>query len=242
MLQKAQAIPLNHYCQFLWGLLNSTTATARCYEGLVANLRWQHASRPLRSVLVTSAKPAEGKSTVALALAMALSLSGKRVLLVDADLRKPSLHRLLGIDNSVGLTDLLCGDRTLPDLVRTIVLPGSTGSNFSLDVVTSGPRPANLFETMETALPKVDVSSWGGDFDHVLLDSPPILAVRDALVLSQTVDGTLFVMRPGAVSEKEAGQSRSRLQEAGCHVIGAVLNRFDEKLHGAGHMPYNAYY
>lgn len=242
MLQKAHALPLNHHGQFLWGLLNSATATARCYEGLIANLRWQHGGRPLRSILVTSAKPAEGKSTVALALAMALTLSGKRVLLVDADLRKPSQHRLLGLDNSAGMSDLICGHKSLPELVRTVILPGHEGSSFAIDVVTSGPRPANLFEIMDAALPQVDVSAWGGDFDHVLLDTPPILAVSDALVLSRTADGTLFVMRPGTVSEKESCESRSRIQEAGCHVLGAVLNRFDAKLHGAGRMPYNEYY
>ncbi len=239
MLQNAQALALSAHCQFLWKLLNAPTSTARCYEALLANLRWQQASRTLRSILVTSAKPGEGKSTVALALALALTLSGKKVLLVDADLRKPSLHRLLHIDNAAGLTDLLCSGQALPGLVRTVALPALADRRFSLDVLTSGPRPPNLFETMDTALPRCDVFAWGGDWDHLLLDSPPILAVPDALLLSRTVDGTLFVLRPGIVSEKEAGESRARIQHSGCHVVGAVLNRFDPKLHGAGYMPYN---
>ena len=231
-----------NYCHALWGLLNSETDTAKCYEGLLTNLNRQNASHPLRSILITSAKPEEGKTTVTLALALAMILSGKKVLIVEADLRKPRLHRLLNVKNEQGMTDILCGDRGVSDVVQTVDLVGEAELKRSISVITSGRKSSNLFKMIGDLKLKFDVAYLKNIYDVVLIDTPPILAVNDALLLAPAVDGTILVLRAGAVSEKEAIQSKERLKQAGCHILGVVMNRFDEKIHGSSFMPYHNYY
>jgi capsular exopolysaccharide synthesis family protein len=171
-----------------------------------------------RSFLVASARPQEGKSTIAAKLAATLAGGGRRVLVVDGDLRRPSLHRLFGVPNGIGLSELLTGD--------AIVVDGCQPVSPDLSVLTSGmlPRDPQLL-LLSPALESV-IGSLERAFDVVMVDSPPVLSAEDAVLLGAQLDGAILVLRAGSVTTSEARLVQDRLQAGGATVIGCVLNRF----------------
>lgn len=176
-------------------------------------------NEPSRTVTITSCQSGEGKSTVALNLAIALTQLGRSVLLVDGDLRRPRLHKTLSLENRTGLSSLLSGNSRLADLTQSIDIPGLT-------IVTSGPMPPNPSELLGSrALAEfVDWVSDNGDYDHVLFDCTPILTVTDAVLLSTCVDSTILLARAGVTTRDALRQSVARLRELRINIMGVVLN------------------
>lgn len=204
-----------------YGLVTLTapaSPAAESYRTLRMNLQFASLDRKLRSLLVTSAGPAEGKTTTLANLAVTLAQIDQRVILVDADLRRPSLHRLFQTPNEQGLTTMTLEDEALenPPLQFTAV-PG-------LQVLPSGtlpPRPADLLGSrrMEAVLEALMQRA-----DMVLLDAPPVTVVTDAVILATKVDGVLLVVSAGDTKRDHAKQAVERLAKVNANVVGAVLN------------------
>ena len=220
--------------------MRSDRALAQAWETLGSSLALAGSEKPLRSLLVCSTQPQEGKTTVAAHLALVAALGGERVLLVDADLRRPRLHALFELPIERGFADLLEGRAGLADVARPVEL--GAGARGSLRVVPSGAATAASLPLLASGrLPGV-VAGLGAEADKVIVDSPPVLSVSDALFLAPAVDGVVFVVGAGAVAEREAVLAKQRLEQSGARLLGFVMNRFEEAEHGPGYHPYHAYY
>ncbi len=176
--------------------------------------------RPPRVLLVTSGQPVEGKSSTAVNLSIALAQRGDRVVLVDADLRKPSIHDFLPSNGSGGLSAYLAGAPGADGLVATTLVP-------NLCVLPAGPVPPNPAELLSAERMRELLLRLGREYDYVVVDSPPLLSVTDATVLSVLVDGVILVVRSGATTREGLRHSRQLLLNANARVLGAVLNAVD---------------
>jgi len=167
---------------------------------------------------VTSAGESEGKTTVATNLAIVLAQSGKRVLLMDSDMRRPNVHSQFGIHNRVGLSDLVRGRLTLEDVVR--VLPEVN----NLDIITSGGLPPNPAELLVSERMRNIIEEMKSIYDVIILDSPPML-VSDAQILSTRIDGVIYVIVPGNTHSVAAKRPLEELQRINANLLGVVMNR-----------------
>jgi succinoglycan biosynthesis transport protein ExoP len=184
------------------------------------NLAFMSPDRPYKTVLMSSAVPAEGKTTVACSLAIALAQSGLRVLLVDTDLRRPRLHRTFALPNDLGLTMCVTGQLPIEECIR------ESGVD-NLSVLTSGPLAPNPSELMHSHKFAALVEELKARYDRIVFDSPPVLPVTDAAILSQLVDGTIMVFRGFSTPLGAARQALRRLRDVKGHIIGVVLNAID---------------
>jgi capsular exopolysaccharide synthesis family protein len=193
------------------------SAAAEAYRTLRTNILFSSLDRPLRTLLITSTAPNEGKSTTLANLAVTMAQAEQRVLLVDCDLRRPSLHTLFGLSNEQGLTSaILAQDDSLPPLQATSV-PG-------LSVLTSGPlppRPADLLGSRRMA---AMIERLSASADIVLFDTPPVVAVTDAAALAPRVDGVLLVLHAGHTRRDRAREARQLLEKVKANIVGVVLN------------------
>lgn len=200
-------------------LLYPRSAVAESYRMLRSNLEFARVDRPIHTILVTSALPGEGKTVTAANLAIAFALEGRRVLLVDADLRKPAVHNLFDIPNTQGLTTMLRSDSVSLESVA------HTNEQERLRVLTSGPLPPNPAEMlgsqrMLTVLQRLQASQ-----DVLIIDSPPLRVVTDAAILSAFVDGTLLVIDANTSRRAAVRLGREALNRVNAQVLGVVLNR-----------------
>ena len=212
---------------------------AEAYRSLRTNIAYAKAHQDLRTIVLTSPGPADGKSTTAANLAISFAQQGQRTLLIDADLRRAVLDDTFDVTRSPGLTDVLVGHATLDEAVRTTEVP-------SLSVLPSGQFPPNPSELLGSPAMQNVLHDAQAVFDIVLFDTPPILAVTDAAVLSTMVDGTILVVRMGATTRDAVRQASMRLRNVRARVLGAVLNDMSQKAGsyygGYGAYTYYAYY
>ena len=195
---------------------------SEAFRTLRTNLHFTSPDRDLRSILMTSSGPSEGKSTVIANLAVAFSQSGHRTLLIDCDLRKPTVHKIFGMHNAPGLTSYLVGEVGLDKIIRDTGIP-------NLSVIPSGPVPPNPAELVGSKVMK-DCVEWATqEYDMVLIDAPPIVAVTDAAILSTLVDGVLLTVHSGKVPREMAQHAKSLLDKANARILGVVLNRINPK-------------
>ncbi len=191
---------------------------AEAYRSLRTNIQFASLDKPAKTLLIAGANPACGKSTTAANLGVALAQTGCTVLLVDTDLRRPTLHKFFGFNNDQGLTNLLMD----LDLYLNKVIKHNSIDN--LYVLTSGPIPPNPAELLATNKMKQVVHMLKEKFDHVIFDSPPIIAVTDAAILSRLVDATLMVVNHGVVTYDEATFAVEQLQKVKANIIGTIIN------------------
>jgi capsular exopolysaccharide synthesis family protein len=184
-----------------------------------------------RSILVTSSRPAEGKSTTALAISRYLARIGKRVLLIDADLRNPSLHRALGVSNASGMSSLLSGSGDLASVSQRTKLK-------NLMFIPSGPLPLNPAELWAGNRLRDLLDETTGQFDHIVFDGPPVLGLADAAILGANIDGTVFVLESRVTKRAQARGALARLY-AGSKIIGTILTKFDAKSASYGGYDYS---
>jgi len=203
---------------------DSRSGFAEAFKNLRTSLLLASPDHPPRRVVVTSCEPGDGKSTVALNLAIVLTQMERRVLLVDADLRRPRIQRVLGSKNEIGLSSYLSGNAAADRLIHPTEVPG-------LDVITSGPVPPNPSELLDS--PRLsdlfDELEQRERYDHIIVDSPPALLVADGIILSTKVDATILVVRAGATRRESCVQGVARLQRARARLVGTVLNALSDR-------------
>lgn len=193
------------------------SAIAESFRTLRTSIVFSRGDRRVETVLITSAGPGEGKTTVASNLAATLAKQKGPVLLVDADLRRPRVHKALQLGNERGLTNYLIGESPLEDLLQETSVEG-------LLVMTSGPIPPNPAELLHGDRMAALIEEAKGRFDRIVIDSPPLIAVTDARVLSRIVDGLYLVISMGKTSRRLIQRSIESITSIGCEVHGAILN------------------
>jgi len=195
---------------------NPRSPISEAYRALRTNIQFSSIDRSLHSLLVTSTSPEEGKSTVLANLAVTFAEAGSQVILVDADLRRPSLHVLFGLSNQVGLTTAVLDDGgALP--IQDTPVP-------NLRLLTSGPLPPNPAELLGSQRMDRIIEGLRAMADYVLFDSPPIVAVTDAAVLGRRLDGVLLVVDAGKTKRDHARRAKALLEKVNAHLLGVVLN------------------
>jgi len=200
-------------------LAHPRSPAAEAYRTLRTNLYFSSLDNPLRTLVVTSAAPGEGKSTVLANLAVAMAQGEKRTVLVDADLRRPSLHELFGVPNDKGLTTMFMDKAAMsnPPLVKA---PGVEG----LWLLPSGPLPPNPAELLGMRRMEEAIEALLEHADIVLFDAPPVVAVTDAAVLGTKTDGVLLIVNAGQTRRDHAQRAKDTLEKARVRLVGAVLN------------------
>lgn len=191
---------------------------SEAYRTLRTNIHFASLDNPLKALLVTSTDPGEGKSTTLANLAVTMAQAGNRVLVVDCDLRRPSLHRIFGLNNAAGLTTMMleAHAKDQPPVQATQV-PG-------LSALTSGPLPPNPSELLGSRRMADVLTALRGEADIVLVDAPPIIAVSDAAILASKVDGVLLVVQANKTRRDLAKKAKAALQKANANLLGVVLN------------------
>ena len=200
------------------GYKGSRSPVAEAFRVLRTNLQFAAVDKELKVILVTSASPNEGKSTVVEYLAQAISQTGKKVMVLDADLISPTLHRYFGIPNQRGLSNLIVGDADFTVFTRLKEYP-------NLSVITTGPIPPNSSELLGSARMKHLMDRLREEYDVVIMDTPPILPVTDAVVASSLADGVILVVQAGRTRTVEVRHAQEVLEAAHANLLGVVLNR-----------------
>lgn len=181
-----------------------------------------------RAVMLTSTRPAEGKSTSSIALASVFARMGRKVVLIDADMRSPSIHKLIGIENERGLSNYLTGDEEWTKLLHQTRFD-------QLHVITTGPIPPSAAELLSTDRLIVLVETLLRDFDHVVIDSPPMLGMADAPLISRAVEGCLFVIESEGTAIRGVASALARLKAGNARIFGAVLTKISARTAGYGY-------
>ncbi len=190
---------------------------SEAYRTLRTNLDFASLDQALKTLVVTSAGVGEGKSTTLANLAVVSALAGRNVLLVDADLRRPTLHQVFGLSNETGLTTVILDEKGLT--APPIQDSGIEG----LSVLTSGPQPPNPAELMGSRRMSELIAALAERADQVFFDSPPVVAVTDAAVLATKVDGVLLVIGAGKTRREQARSAVRRLEQINARLVGTVL-------------------
>lgn len=216
--------------------LDPKSPVSEAYRTLRTNLQFSKVDRDLRSILVTSAGPKEGKSTTAANLAIALAQFGKRTVLIDADLRRPVIHSIFGIQKEPGITNFLMDNSSYETILRPTFMD-------NLNIITSGVLPPNPSELLATQKMKDLIGRLEQDFDHIIFDSPPVIAVTDAAILSDKVDGTILVIYAGQTNREALNRAKTLLDNVDAKMLGVLLNGVDvEGMYGSYYYYYYHHY
>ncbi|MGL5149420.1 MAG: CpsD/CapB family tyrosine-protein kinase [Clostridium sp.] len=189
---------------------------AEAYRTLRTNIQYSSFDREIRTIVVTSTEPGEGKSTVAGNLGFAMSQGDKKVLIIDCDLRKPSLHKRFRISNMTGLSDIL--------LKKEIMKDGIFEYTENLHIITSGKVPPNPSEMLGSKAMEKLLKELQEVYDYIILDTAPVRVVADAQILSTKVDGTILIVKAGVTKKDEVMESKQLLDKVNAKILGTVLN------------------
>ena len=175
----------------------------------------------IQTIVVTSSNPNEGKSEVSINLAASLAQQGKKVLLIDADMRKPTQHKIIGVMNTEGLSKFLLRETGAEAIQRLEIL------DVKFDVLTSGPVPPNPSEMLASMAMEQSIKAFVEYYDYVIIDTPPLLAATDAQVLARIADATLLVVDPKQSKRRQIVESKKRLDNVGARLLGVIMNKID---------------
>lgn len=196
---------------------------AEAYRHLRTSVLLSTAGRPPRTLLVTSSMPSEGKTTTVVNMATVLAQTDSQVLVIDADMRRPRLHQVFGMENRAGLSSLLSSEITEDELLSVV----SRYKESNIHLLSSGPIPPNPAELLGSEQMRSLIERASNHFKYVIIDSPPIASFTDGVLISSIVDGVLLVVQGGKTSRQVVKRTRQMLHEIGAKVIGVVLNKID---------------
>lgn len=200
--------------------INPKSVGSEAFRTLRTNLQYTSPDSQLRTVLITSAAPGEGKSVISSNLAVSLAQVGKNIILIDCDLRKPVAHKIFGLNNAEGLTNILTGQADYKDVIQKSAAPG-------LSVITSGPIPPNPAELLQSQNMRKLLAQLNGECDQIILDVAPVLPVADAMILAPYSDGIVMVVAVNQVSKDFLLQAKDLLENTNTKILGVVLNRVE---------------
>ncbi|MEP7337851.1 MAG: polysaccharide biosynthesis tyrosine autokinase [Acidobacteriota bacterium] len=212
--------------------IEANSPVAESYRQLRTALLLSSAGHAPRTLLFTSSQPAEGKTTTSVNTAISLAQTGAAVLIVDADLRRPRVHKVFGLKNNAGLSNYLAGEGELASLIQ-IAMP-------NLYVLPVGPLPPNPAELLGSVKMKNVVETLSSNFDYVVIDSPPVSSFADSLILSSLVEGVIIVVKGGVTPREMAQRTKAHLQSVGAKILGVVINQI--KLQPHDYYYYSTYY
>lgn len=195
------------------------SVASEAYRSLRTNIQYSSFDNKYQTLVVTSANPGEGKTTVAGNLALVLAQGESKVLLVDCDMRRPSIHKTFKISNTYGISDLLVGNKKLESVANKY--------NDNLSIVPAGKIPPNPAEMLASKAMTAFLEEMKNYFDYIVLDTPPLQAVADAQILSTKVDGSLIVVRAGVTKKDAVHNAVSIINKVNGNIIGTVLNGAD---------------
>ncbi len=204
----------------MYSHLRPKSSMAECIRTIRTNISFMSPGKPITKILVTSASPKEGKTTIASNLGISLSNSGLRVLVLDTDMRRPRLHKAMGMHNEYGLSNVIMGTMTIEEAVRDSEVE-------NLFVMTCGPIPPNPAELIGSDEFAAVVSDLASRYDRLIFDSPPVIAVTDAMVLTRLVDGVILVVKCGKTLRDVALQAKKQLMDVKARVLGSIINDLD---------------
>lgn len=206
----------------LFTLKDPRAPISESFRTLRTNIQFSSLDKNIQTILVTSAGPGEGKSTVSSNLAVIMAEAGKKTLIIDCDLRKPRVHKIFRLSSRIGLSNILIGEIGIEDAVQ------KTSIN-NLSVLTSGTIPPNPAELMGSAKMKSLIKELRGMYDCIILDTPPVVVVTDAQLLSTSADGCLLVVSSGKAERDASIKSKQLLEKVNAKILGVVLNRVNTK-------------
>jgi capsular exopolysaccharide synthesis family protein len=209
---------------------------AEAYRQLRTSVLLSTAGRAPKSLLVTSSLPGEGKTTTAVNTAISLAQTGARVVIIDADMRRPRLHSIFKIGNNQGLSTILSREMAEAEIISTITQHEASG----LNLLTSGPIPPNPAELIGSEQMKRLITKLESTFTHIVVDSPPIGSFTDGVLISSMVDGVLLVVHGGRSSRQVVRRARQLLLDVGAKIFGVVLNNVNQ--HSQDYYYYQQYY
>jgi capsular exopolysaccharide synthesis family protein len=208
---------------------------AEDYRTIRTSILLSHADRPPKTIVFSSALPQEGKSATVVNMAVTFAQLGERVLVVDSDLRKPRLHKIFEVENKMGLSSYLTGKDPLKDVVQKTFVE-------NVFLIPSGPIPPNPSELVNSKKMKSLMTDQDNGFDFVLFDTPPVLAVIDAVIMSSIAEVTVFLIKAGKTQRKPFLNAVGKLKKAGARIIGTIFNELEVKSSDFHFMDYYRYY
>jgi capsular exopolysaccharide synthesis family protein len=211
-----------------------SSGVSEAARSIRTNLMFMNPDRPCKAILVSSAAPSEGKTTVACSIAIALAQGGKRVCIVDADLRRPRLHRIFDRVGDAGVTNALIGDAIVDEIAKPTIVP-------NLWSIPAGPLPPNPADLLQSERFRKFIDEMRRRFDHIIVDSPPLVAVTDSAIISTLVDGTIFVVRAFQTGRHVSAQGLRALRDVEAPIVGAVLNAVNLNRHEYNYYHYYYY-
>lgn len=197
---------------------DNKSVAAEAYRTLRTNIKFSTYDEEMKIITITSSRPQEGKSTVASNLAVTFAENENKVLLIDADLRRPTIHKKFKLPNSIGIVNVILDHDRLFEVTHFDVVPG-------LDVITSGINPPNPSELLGSKKSQKLIEKLREMYDIIIFDSPPLLAVTDAQVLSSFSDGTVLVTQYGITKKDELTKSKELLEKVKANILGVVLSQ-----------------
>ena len=196
---------------------NSKSHISEGYRKLRTNIQFSSIDSHIKTIMVASAQAGEGKSTTISNLAVTYAQEGKKVLLIDADLRNPSLHQVFSVPNHIGLSSVLSNQYDVDEVLRESYIE-------NLQLCTSGPIPPNPSEMIGSNRMKNLMNDLQEKYDVIMFDTPPVLAVTDALIVSSFCDGVLLVVNSGKVKKELVKKTKAHLEHVNARILGAILN------------------
>ena len=212
---------------------NPKSPISESYRGIRTSIEFSNIDSKMKVITITSAMQNEGKSTVISNLAVNFANLEKKVLLLEGDLRNPSVHRMFNISNAKGVTDILLDNNEFAECVHCTDIK-------NLHVLTSGPIPPNPSEMLSSNKMREFINDLKEDYDYIFIDTPPIGVVTDAGIISNYSDGCVFVVGSKQCDVEMAKLAKQKLDDVGANIIGAVLNKFESEV--SGYSYYNYYY
>jgi capsular exopolysaccharide synthesis family protein len=220
---------------FQLATLDNQSSAAEAYRVLRTSVLLSAAGRPPKTILITSGQPGEGKTTTVVNTAISLAQMGASVLIIDCDLRRPTTHKVLGVDHAQGLSTYLSREVPLDQLIQKLPIA-------NLSLLPCGPVPPNPAELIISEKMKDMLHELAGRYDHILIDSPPLINVTDPVILSTMVDGVILVVHGGKSTRDVVRRARQELSTVGAKIFGVVLNNVDLRRDGYDNYYYYRYY